>query len=748
MVALWAAIALLMAMAPEHSGAARAATPAGSFVAGWGTNLSGQLGAANCCQVAVPPQPVQGVSGAVALAGDERVTTAVLANGTVVVWGQTGASSTCSSHCGPTAIPGLSNVTYASAGENLGVALERDGSLWTWKPGANPVPTQVMTDVKQVAQSWGMIVALKTDDTVWEWGTPVGGSDPYAGASPRQVSGLTGISQVSNRDLESLALSSSGEVWQWGYVASGNTAGWSSPQQVAGFSGTSPIVQIAAGAQFGLVRRADGTVWAWGNNNGGQLGGGNSGVGTGIPFGVQVFGVTHATSIAAGASHALALTSDGRVWAWGANDEGQVDLRQPSSSGCSCVNHPVQIAGIASASAIAAGDNTSLALIPHALPLPAPTRLKVCASPQAASRFGTPVGRHPGVLAVADAAGLAFAADAGATSFTTGLPTCASQVSAFRLASGKKAWNRTLPTGVTWLAFDRSTGHVLVAGGTGLSPGSGYLALLDQRSGKIVRQVTLTGFPLGVAFAPTSHSIWVATQPVATTLLVTRFDSRTGAGGAGVSVPAAGPPSGAPLWLDAHRGWLVVAHGTAVDVRAASTGKAIRTIKVPPVCGSTPLGISSASDRLYMTSPGSSHGDRGSLCIVDLLRNRIDATRRYAAAEGPFNLVVDDMVRLLLVTVGQDGPVNPDLTELLDAHSGRYIRSLHLSMGGGVVDGRGRVYAANGGKVVRLYQPGKWNVVRSLSIAGTVGDFALSQRYHRLIVDDTTHGTIRIIPAS
>ena len=88
------------------------------------------------------------------------------------------------------------------------------------------------------------------------------------------------------------------------------------------------------------------------------------------------------------------------------------------------------------------------------------------------------------------------------------------------------------------------------------------------------------------------------------------------------------------------------------------------------------------------------------------------------------------------------------IVSIVEEYGTNNIYVFHLSMGGGVVDSRGRVYVANGGRDVRVYQPGHWNVVRTLSIAGSVGDFALSQRYHRLIVDDTTHGTIRIISTS
>jgi hypothetical protein len=92
----------------------------------------------------------------------------------------------------------------------------------------------------------------------------------------------------------------------------------------------SGVAAIAAGNGFMLALKKDNTVWVRGSNNRGIYGDGKSENGTALEhyIPVQKFNDPdlRVASIAAGESHALALTSDGIVWAWGANESGQVGI--------------------------------------------------------------------------------------------------------------------------------------------------------------------------------------------------------------------------------------------------------------------------------------------------------------------------------------------------------------------------------------------------------------------------------------
>ncbi|MBV8839796.1 MAG: RCC1 repeat-containing protein, partial [Alphaproteobacteria bacterium] len=116
----------------------------------------------------------------------------------------------------------------------------------------------------------------------------------------------------------------------------------------------SGITAVVAGDRHCLALKADGTVWAWGNNGSGRLGDGTRNS-TSTP--TQVVGVSDITAIAAALGHSLALKKDGTVWAWGYNDDGELgDGKRKDRF------NAFQIPNLAGVKAIAAGSHHSVAL--------------------------------------------------------------------------------------------------------------------------------------------------------------------------------------------------------------------------------------------------------------------------------------------------------------------------------------------------------------------------------------------------
>jgi len=114
-------------------------------------------------------------------------------------------------------------------------------------------------------------------------------------------------------------------------------------------------VSIAAGGDSGYALRRDGTVWAWGDDEFGELGDGVRTLDQGRP--VRVKGLDRVVAIAAGSCSAYALLKNGTVWAWGRGDYGQ--LGNGSSSDRSL---PVQVKGLADIVQVVGGGDMAFAL--------------------------------------------------------------------------------------------------------------------------------------------------------------------------------------------------------------------------------------------------------------------------------------------------------------------------------------------------------------------------------------------------
>jgi alpha-tubulin suppressor-like RCC1 family protein len=204
-------------------------------------------------------------------------------------------------------------------------------------------------------------MALRGDGTVWSWGDntvgQLGVGTSSTASGPRQAMGLTDVNAIAAGGYHSLALRTDGTVWAWGYnrfgqLGDGKLRPWSgTPRQV---SGLTSVIAIAAGQDHSMALCSDGTVWTWGANSNGQLGDGST-LDRALP--VRVPGLPNMQALAAGDSHSLAVDSDGTAWAWGANGQGQL------GDGTALARRtPVKVLGLSSVRDVAAGQSFSLAL--------------------------------------------------------------------------------------------------------------------------------------------------------------------------------------------------------------------------------------------------------------------------------------------------------------------------------------------------------------------------------------------------
>jgi len=233
-----------------------------------------------------------------------------------------------------------------STGTNHTLALKADGTLWGWGSNqtyllgeATPpnqssnIPIQIGADT-----DWGFICAssyvsfaIKTDGTLWGWGTYPGYYNvlPSIVTVPTQIGTASDWKMVSSDFQHHLAIKTDGTLWSWCPPTGGNQYGelgngTTNPSNIPTQVGTDTDWDIAsAGTFYSLALKTDGTLWAWGQDTYGALGAPSASPGT-YYTPVKIGTATDWITISAGIRHSHAIKSDGSLWSWGANDKGQL----------------------------------------------------------------------------------------------------------------------------------------------------------------------------------------------------------------------------------------------------------------------------------------------------------------------------------------------------------------------------------------------------------------------------------------
>ncbi len=350
------------------------ALSANGTVFAWGGNYIGQVGDGTNINRTTPVQ-VKGPGGVgvlsdiIAIVKKDFSSMALKSDGTIWTWGFNdygilGDGTNTSKNTpvqvkGPGGIGFLNNIVGMDMGLHHCLAVKSDGTVWSWgstlegELGDNVVgynnngyvgpyykatPVQVtglngngfLTNVVDVVAGTYFSAALKSDGTVWNWGSNSEmGSGNIAGdkCTPLQVLGINGSGVINNvvsiftSENNTILLQANGTISGWQYP--GNF-----PVQLSQIS--AGTLAVAAGSSHSLDLRTSGKVFSWGSNSYGQLGNGGSGANAFKKSPVSVKGVggsgnlENIIAVSGGLNHSIALTSDGKILAWGNNLHGEL----------------------------------------------------------------------------------------------------------------------------------------------------------------------------------------------------------------------------------------------------------------------------------------------------------------------------------------------------------------------------------------------------------------------------------------
>jgi alpha-tubulin suppressor-like RCC1 family protein len=252
---------------------------------------------------------------------------------------------------------GTSTMTLAADGRifvrgtNNGGALGVGAAVAVGAASNGAIPMELSDIVSVSGGAWHGIALDRAGDVyAWGWGPQIG----YFGTNnpvPTVIMHGVATTAISSGYSHSLALRSDGSVWGFGIDVEGSLGGFGG---LPADTGLGPATAVAAGGTFSLALHTDGTVWAIGSGVYGELGDGRN-LSSATP--VQVKDLTDVVAIAAGGRHALALTRDGRVWAWGYNANGRLGDGTGDSR-----SSPVLIQSLSGVTKISADENHSMAL--------------------------------------------------------------------------------------------------------------------------------------------------------------------------------------------------------------------------------------------------------------------------------------------------------------------------------------------------------------------------------------------------
>lgn len=344
----------------------------------WGDNSDWQLGVGDNSSRTIPTLVKNGSDPLKVkhVASGNKHTLAVAIDGSLWAWGNNGYGQLGNGSNNPSAIPmqimDVDNNTLifekVETATNLhsSFGIKPDGTLWSWGINTYGIlgigslvpqnrPTQVLhTDdtsfkAKSIVVSQTHAIALASDDTIWAWGSNIGGQlgtndkgSEFNKTKPNKVPDYSSdgfenknIKTIAAGNNYTLIITSDNALWGCGSnknyglgISDNKDPNLLKPTRIKDSSGSQMYFSKVAATLFSLGINPDGTLWGWASNAYGQLGLGDtlSGFDIKVPTLTSnfVYKPIKITQIVAGTQNTVALDEKGRIWGMGTNKYNQL----------------------------------------------------------------------------------------------------------------------------------------------------------------------------------------------------------------------------------------------------------------------------------------------------------------------------------------------------------------------------------------------------------------------------------------
>ena len=332
----------------------------------WGANYYGQLGLGDQNPRAVPTllRSLPSSAHIISIVSGASHCLALTTTGEVYTWGDNGyaqlglGSYEEPQYPGRIQFPTSSLIDFIAAGGEQSFAIDREGRLYAW--GSNEfgqlgleytdhweLPTEVsvtpnvqfkfVISTKQHGFQCHRSFAIDREGRLYAWGSnkygQLGLGDRENRFSPTELSFFKTkkVKQIEVGNYHNLALTEDGELYAWGgnywgELGLGDRQEREEPTLVNTFPVGTCIVKISTGIVSNLALSEDGTVYSWGANDHGQLGLGDK-TERDVPTPIETLQNTiPITTISTGDGSSFAIDKNGRLYAWGNNICSQLGL--------------------------------------------------------------------------------------------------------------------------------------------------------------------------------------------------------------------------------------------------------------------------------------------------------------------------------------------------------------------------------------------------------------------------------------